>query len=509
MSAIILTGLDLSAEEVCAVSHGERVTLADSAVVSMRANYQDWLNLGAPDVLAGKEAWLLGANEECRAPSAIRLRAFVESHCTGVGELLPESWVRALMLCRANVLAGARSGCRPEAAQLLLDMLNAGIHPKVPAQGSVGAAGDLAPLAHVARVAFRLGGQADCRNGTLAAHQAMADLPDFTPTSKEALSYINGATLSVALGAIAIVRTEKLLHSSEAILAMTMEAVLAQKACISVSALEARGHSGGIQVAKALTKALHDSELCNDSRKPDAFSIRCAPAVLGAARDTLNHASETVHCELNGACDNPLLIDGKLIEAGNFHGAPIGLAMDHLKIALTQVATVSERRSFRLTHGDLSGSLPSFLVEDSGSNSGFMLAQYTAASLASECKGLAMPATVDTIPTGQHHEDHVSMAPIAARATLKILDALSEIIGIEALCAAQALDFRLEGAIFNAKGEKQIGPKARAASAVKRTHNTIRKASKRWTIDRVLHLELQASSTLIRQGELLEKPSPW
>jgi histidine ammonia-lyase len=508
MNTVILTGYALSAKEVWAVSHGEKVALSDSATAAMNTNYQSWLDLGAPDVLAGKEAWLLGADEECRAPSALRLRAFVESHCAGVGALLPAAWVRALMLCRANVLASARSGCRPQAVQLI-DMLNANIHPKVPSQGSVGAAGDLAPLAHIARVAFRLGGMADCKAGALPAEKAMAEVTEFSPTSKEALSFINGATLSVALGALAIVRTEKLLRSSEAILAMTMEAVLAQKGCIEVAALKARGHKGGVQVAEFLSASLSDSELCTDSREPDAFSIRCAPSVLGAARDTLNYASETVHCELNGACDNPLLIDGKLIEAGNFHGAPIGLAMDHLKVALTQIGTLSERRSFRMTHGDLSEHLPSFLVEDSGRNSGFMLAQYTAASLASECKGLAMPASVDTIPTGQHHEDHVSMAPIAARAALKILDALSEILGIEALCAAQALDFRLEGAFFNAKGEKQWGPKARAATAVLRTHSTIRKASKRWTEDRVLHLELEACATVVRQGQLLETPSPW
>lgn len=509
MKPVVLNGFELTAQEVWAVSHGAKVQLAESSVSAMQANYQDWIKLGSPDVLARKEAWLLGADEEYRAPSEHRLQAFVESHCAGVGKLLPTAWVRALMLCRANVLASARSGCRPETVQFLIKMLNAGIHPLVPRQGSVGAAGDLAPLAHVARVAFRLGGQAECSGSVLPAKQAMADMPAFTPTPKEALSFINGATLSVALAAIAVVRAEKLLSTSEVVLAMTMEAVLAQKDCINVEALKARGQIGGVQVAETLTAALSDSVLCNADRKPDAFSIRCAPSVLGAGRDTLTHVSEIVHRELNGACDNPLLLNGKLIETGNFHGAPIGLTMDHLKVALTQIATLSERRTFRMTHGDLSGNLPSFLVEDTGSNSGFMLAQYTAASLASECKGLSMPASVDTIPTGQHHEDHVSMAPIAARSALKILDALSEIIGIEAICAAQALDFRLEGVFFNANGEKQIGSQQQAAAAVQRTHSTIRGASKRWMSDRVMHLELKACSNLIRGGELLENSSAW
>jgi histidine ammonia-lyase len=509
MMPFFLDGQTLSAEQVCTVSHGAKIRLADSARSAMVANHQEWVDLGSPDVLAGKEAWLLGSDEKSLAPSDERLRAFVESHCAGVGEDLPDAWVRALMLCRANVLAVARSGCRPESVEILIEMLNAGIHPLVPRLGSVGAAGDLAPLAHIARVVFRLGGRARRDGAVYSAADAMQGLPAFTPTSKEALSFINGASLSVALAAIACVRAEKLLKSSEHVLAMTMEAVLAQKGCIQESALEARGQKGGVQVAKTLSTLLNDSVLVNSDRRPDAFSIRCAPSVLGAARDTLDHVSQVIHRELNGACDNPLIIDGALVEAGNFHGAPVGLVMDFLKVALTQVGTLTERRIFRMTHGDLSGKLPSFLVEDNGTHSGFMLAQYTAASLASECKGLAMPASVDSIPTGQHHEDHVSMAPIAARACLRILNALSEIISIEAICAAQALDFRMEGATFSANGEKQIGKPNRPAQAVKKAHSAVRNVSERWTSDRVMHLELQACSAMVRGGELLEVPSPW
>ena len=509
MTPFFIDGHSLSAEQVWAVSHGAKVQLKESAKEAMQANYQEWLDLGAPDVLAGKEAWLLGADELVRAPSDHRLRAFVESHCAGVGDLLPDAWVRALMLCRANVLAGARSGCRPEAVDLLIGMLNAGVHPLVPRLGSVGAAGDLAPLAHVARVAFRLGGKARKDGAIYEASEAMQGLPTFHPNPKEALSLINGASLSAALAAIACVRAEKLLSSSERVLAMTMEAVLAQKGCIEEEALKARGQLGGIQVAQTLSGLLHDSVLVSETRQPDAFSIRCAPSVIGAARDTLAHVDRVIHRELNGACDNPLVLNGAIVEAGNFHGAPVGLTMDHLKVALTQVGTLSERRTFRMTHGDLSGRLPSFLVEDNGTNSGFMLAQYTAASLASECKGLAMPASVDSIPTGQHHEDHVSMAPIAARACLRILDALSEIIAIEALCAAQALEFRMEGAVFGADGEKRVGEIQPASSAVKHAHAAVRKASPRWSVDRVMHLDLHACSTMVREGELLEGPTPW
>ena len=509
MNTLLIDGKSLSPDDVLAVAHGTKVALSPDARDAMAANYQDWVNMGSPDVLAGKEAWLLGADESTRQPSNKRLQAFVESHCAGVGELLPDRQVRALMLARANVLAGACSGARPEAVELLLSMLNEQVHPLVPMRGSVGAAGDLAPLAHIARVVFRLGGKAR-RDGSIHnATQAMQGLPEFVPSSKEALSFINGASLASALAAIACVRAEKLLSNAEIILAMTMEAVVAQRGCIDPKALEARGQEGGVRVAKRLCELLSDSELVSEDQQPDAFSIRCAPSILGAARDTLSYVDQVIRRELNGACDNPLIIEGQLIEAGNFHGAPIGLAMDHLKIALTQIATVSERRTFRMTHGDLSGRLPSFLVEDTGTNSGFMLAQYTAASLASECKGLSMPASVDSIPTGQHHEDHVSMAPIAARNCLRIIEAVAEILSIEALCAAQALDFRFEGAHFTSNGEKQIGHPRKAASAVQKAHDTLRSVSKRWTVDRVMHLELEACSAMLRRGELLGESKAW
>ena len=509
MTRILLDGRGISPEDIWAVAHGAQTALCPEAEQRMQRNHQEWLDLGAPDVLAGKEAWLLGSTHAQRAPNPERLRAFVESHCAGVGKSLPTVWVRALMAARANVLAGAHSGCRPDSVHMLIEMLNHRIHPVVPRLGSVGAAGDLAPLAHVARVVFRLGGEAEVNGEILSAIEAMEPLSEFSPTSKEALSFINGATLSSALAAIACVRAEKLLASSETILAMTMEAVLAQSGCIDESALQARGQAGGIGVARRLSAMLKDSEMVRPDRQADAFSIRCAPSVLGAAHDSLSHVKQVVTQELNGACDNPLILNGKLIETGNFHGAPIGLVMDQLKTTMTQVATLSERRTFRMTHGDLSGRLPSFLVDDTGTNSGFMLAQYTAASLASECKGLAMPASVDSIPTGQHHEDHVSMAPIAARSCLRILDALAEILGIEALCAAQALDFRIEGAHFDADGKKQIGPSLRPSKSVQVSHETVRKVSAQWTIDRVLHLEIQACAKLLRNGDLLPQTSPW
>ena len=341
-------------------------------------------------VLVQKRRFLVGEGD---FPESDLVNAFILGHCAGVGDPLPVPVVRALIVCRANVLAAGFSGVRPAAVEALLEMLNRGITPVVPSQGSVGAAGDLAPLAHVARVLCGLGGAVRLPDGTLTERH---DLPAFSPTHKEALSLINGATLTTALAALAVHRAERVLDAMETACAMTMEAVRSDTRCLSTNAVDARGHASATRVAFRIGKFLEGSSLATSGRPPDAFSIRAAPAVLGAARDAWTFARDLTVRELNGACDNPLWIDGEgMVEAGNFHGAPVALALDVLRIGLTQAATQSERRTYRLTSGSLTGDLPSFLVEGTGLNSGFMLAQYTAASLASECKGLAHPASVE------------------------------------------------------------------------------------------------------------------
>ena len=481
---MITVGERLTIEQVAAIAGGADVCLGADARERMAANHADFVAMGSPDVLEMKEAWLTGPRAAEAGPWD-RLVAFVNGHCAGVGAELPERAVRAMLACRAQVLSQALSGCRPEAAELLVGMLQAGVHPVVPSQGSVGAAGDLAPLAHAARVAFRLGGQAIRDGQRLPAAEAMDGLPDFVPEPKEALSLINGATLTVALAALACHEARGLLRTAEVALAMSMEVVRANTGMVRYEVLQARGHGGGARVGRRLRELLSESELATPQRRPDAFSIRCAPAVLGTAWDALSHIEEVVERELNGACDNPLVIARELVDGGNFHGAPVALAMDHLKAALTQVASIAERRIFRMTYGVLTG-LPSFLVESTGLNSGFMLAQYTAASLVSECKGLSMPASVDAIPTGQHHEDHVSMGPIAARGALRICDALAEVLAIELLVAAQGLEFRKE--------EASVAP--RIAEMLGR----VREVAPRWREDRVLHLDQQAVAALVRSG---------
>ncbi|HJN74753.1 MAG TPA: aromatic amino acid lyase [Myxococcota bacterium] len=493
---IVIDGHTLTPSDVTAIAGGASVVLGGEARAAMASNHAAWLALDPPDILARKEAWLVGTQAMDTTESQ-RIRAFVLGHCAGVGKPMPSEHVRALMACRANVLAAGLSGCRPEAAERLVEMLRADIVPVVPSQGSVGAAGDLAPLAHVAQVAFGLGGVARLDGVEMPGTQAISGLSTYSPTPKEALSFINGATLTVALGALAVDRAQRLLRVTEKALAMSMEVVQADAHCLDEAALAARGHSGAVWVARRVRALLRGSVLVNEGRSADAFSIRCAPAVLGAADDALEYVERAVMLELNGACDNPLVFADRVVEAGNFHGAPVALALDHLKVALTQVASIAERRIFRLTYGQLTGNLPSFLLEGGGVNSGFMLAQYTAASLVSEMKGLAHPASVDSIPTGQHHEDHVPMGPTAARGLLRIVDCFEQVVALELLVSAQGLDFRRDGLSFTSEGEPIQGERVELAPAVEEVWAAIRRVVPRWTEDRVLHRDIERVAALI------------
>lgn len=499
---IPIDGRSLTPEAVHAVAHGAPVHLPDATRARLARTAAAW---PADDVLVGKGRQIVGA--------AVGLdpAQFVLGHCTAVGEPLPAPLVRALIACRANVLAGGASAVRPEAVDALLDLLRRGVTPVVPQQGSVGAAGDLAPLAHVARVACGLGGAAMLPDGTVVDR---VEVPPFRPTAKEALALINGATLTVALAAVAVVRARRLLDAVEVACTMTFEALHADVRALSPAGLAARGHPEAEAVAARMRGWLAGSARVRRGPPADPFSLRAAPAVLGAARAALEHAEAVVTRELNGACDNPLWFDTEgVVETGNFHGAPVALVLDYLRAAMVAVATQSERRTFRLSTGHLVGDLPSFLVEDSGLNSGLMLAQYTAASLASECKGLAHPASVDSIPTVQHSEDHVSMGPIAGRLTLRVLEALADIVGIEALFAAQALDFRDEGVRFE-DGVRRQGPPLPGAPAVARAHAAVRAVVPRWREDEVMHPRIRAAGALVRAGGLVADPpqttpAPW
>ncbi len=502
LDGICLDGRSLRPEDLERIALGARVEAAPAALAAMSANVARQ-PAEAASVLERKRRWLVGPARPSGDDAGL-VRAFILGHCAGVGEPLHPELVRAAMAARANVLLQAVSGCRPEAALVLIEMLNQGVTPVVPSQGSVGAAGDLAPMAHIARVAcgYLPGGSG-----------AGASLTPFTPTPKEALALINGVSLTASLAALAVVRARRVLDAAIVACAMTMEATGADSGCIDPRPAALRGHAGGVEIAARLRALLQGSVAVRRGREVDAFSIRCAPAVLGAAKDALDHVSHTVDVELNGASDNPLLLDlpdeGSLsgqaewVEAGNFHGASVALAMDHLRLALAQICTLSERRTFRLTYGQLTPGLPSFLVPGTGLNSGFMLAQYTAASLTSEVKGLAHPASVDSIPTVQHHEDHNSMGPIAARLALRSIDCAADVVGIEALLAAQALDLRRLGRAWDPDGQPRSAPPQPLAPAVERARAAVRAVVPFWEDDGYLHPALVATGTLVRSGALL------
>lgn len=497
MSPVVLDGRHLTPEAVAAIADGSDAVLSADAIGRM-AESADWMasHPGA-DPLTTKWRWLSGAD----APEdrETRVRTFIRGHCAGVGEALDRQEIRALIAARVNVLATGFTGARPAVAERLLELLHHDIVPVVPGQGSVGAAG-VAQLAHLAWVAFGFGGEA-WRDGTrIAGPLACADLAPITLTPKEALTLLNGATLTTARAALVVHRASRLLATAEAAAALSFEVVRADQSCLDERALQARNHPGGVAVAARMRAALEGSSLCQTGRRPDPFSIRCTPAVLGAAHDAIESVRTVVGHELNAACDNPLVVPGVgLVEGGNIHGAPVAMALDHLKIALAQIAGISERRTFRMTYGQLSG-LPSFLLRASGLNSGLMLAQYTAASLVSECKGLAHPASVDSLPTVEHREDHVSMGAVAGTGAVRIAEALADILAIELLCGAQGLDFHLAGEAVDDEGRiAEVTPGTPGRGTLE-TWRRVRQHVTRWDDDRVLHPDLKALGAAVRDG---------
>lgn len=486
MHEVVIDGCSLTPEAVAAVARGARVRLAPEAVARLEASHAAWQRHGDPDLLRAKWAWLIGG--EPPAAREALVERFLADHCVGVGPSLPEDEVRALMVVRANVLATGHSGVRPVVVERLCQALNDGCLPCVPGAGTVGAAGSAA-LAHVARVILGYGGV--CLSGRGLPPRLEVD-------ENEALSLINGASLTAALGALAVDRSERLLASAQAACALSMEVVQADGRCIDARAAAVRGHPGVVTVADRLRGFVAGSELVREGNRPDAFSIRCAPTVLGGAVDALAFVRATVERELNASVDNPLVFDDGVVEGGAFHGAPVGLAMDTLKLALVQVASIAERRVFRLTYGQLSG-LPSFLVPGTGANSGLMLAQYTAASLVAEARGRAVSGSVDSIPTVQHHEDHVSMGPVAARTALDVVELVSDVVAIELLAAAQGLDFRMAGEAEVDGVLASVPPKQPGAGS-RRVHERVRERVSRWHDDRVLHPELEVLGQAVRDG---------
>jgi histidine ammonia-lyase len=373
----------------------------------------------------------------------------IRSHAAGVGDLLPEREVRAMMVLRANLIAKGYSGARLDIAELLIDMLNAGLWPPVPEQGSVGASGDLAPLAHLALTLIGEGTltRGDSAGPSLEMLRA-SKLEPIVLQPKEGLVLINGTQAHTAIAALALVDAHRLWRTAHAAGAMSLEALLGTPVAFDPRIQEVRGQLGQATSAAYLRDLLADSEIreshrTSDPRVQDAYALRCMPQVHGPVLDAMDFAAAVVGRELNAATDNPLVFEtGELLSGGNFHGQSVAMVLDFLAIALTNLATISERRIDRLVHPDMNQGLPPFLTQDAGVNSGFMMAQVTAASLASECKVLSHPASVDTIPTDGNKEDVVPMAMAAAWKLRRVVRNVRYVLAIELMCAAQGIDYR-------------------------------------------------------------------
>jgi histidine ammonia-lyase len=436
------------------------------------------------------------------------------SHCVGVGPALPAEVVRAMMLCRAHTLSLGYSGIRPATLKLIYEMLNAGIHPVVPAQGSVGASGDLAPLCHMS-AGMIAHGQVEWRGQLVPAAEALqgAGLQPAVLMAKEGLALSNGTSLMAGLLSLATVDAAMLCDTADVVGAMSLEALQGVSTAFDPRIHAARGQRGQMTSAANIRNQIEGSTLIwqdtpgNGHEKvaagkvQDAYALRCMPQVHGPVRDAVGYVEGVLGAELNGAEDNPLVFgagdvgqgeDIAILSGGNFHGAPLALAADFLGTALCGLANISERRQARLVDVSAHGGLfPAFLVEQGGVNSGFMLVQYTSAALASENKSLAHPAGVDTIPTAANNEDHVSMGPIAARHARDIAANTARVLALEAMMAAQALDFRLKA-----------NPTAHMGRGTRAAYELIRERVPFLSKDEYIAPHIEAMEELVRSGGL-------
>ena len=450
---VVLDGRSLTVADVVRVADGRaRATLAPAARARMTRS-----QAVVADIVSRNEAVYgvttgFGKLSEVAIPPE-RLAELqvnlVRSHASGVGDLMPERETRAMMLLRANVIAKGFSGARPDLVELLLGMLDAGLVPPVPEQGSVGASGDLAPLAHLA---LALIGEGTLRNGERTGPATTmlraAGLAPVTLGPKEGITLINGTQAHTAVAALALADAITLWRTAHVAGAMSLEALLGTPVAFDARIQEARGQVGQVESAALLRELLAESEIREshrhgDPRVQDAYALRCMPQVHGPVLDAIRFAEGLISRELNAATDNPLVFeDGEMLSGGNFHGQAVAMALDVLAIALTNLAVMAERRIDRVVHPDLNQGLPPFLSRDAGVNSGFMMAQVTAAALASECKVLAHPASVDTIPTDGSKEDVVPMAMGAAWKLRRVVRNVQHVLAIELMCGAQGIDLR-------------------------------------------------------------------
>jgi histidine ammonia-lyase len=498
-SSVELTGHDLTVADVEAVACGDaRVTLAAVALEQIEASR------ALIERVVAERIPTYGVNTgfgrfvdvhiEPDQVSALQLN-LLRSHACGVGEPFPAEVVRAAMLLRANALAKGTSGVRLVTVQRLLDMLAGGVHPVVPSRGSLGASGDLAPLAHLGLVLVGEGRAVHAgveQDG--AAALAAAGLQPLELAAKEGLALINGTQFMTAIGALVLARGRRLAAVADLAAAQSIEAVRGSRTPFAPELQALRPHPGQMASAANLFRLLDDSQIVAShrwcGRVQDAYSLRCSPQVHGAVRDAMDYAARVMAVELNAATDNPLVLagQGEVMSNGNFHGEPVAFALDMLKIALAELANISERRTERMLNPSMSSGQPAFLTADGGLNSGFMIAQYVAASLVSENKVLAHPASVDSIPTSAGQEDHVSMGATAAVHLWRVCDNVEHVLAVELLCGAQGLD--------------HLAP-LRPGPGVAALHESVRGLSAHLDRDRQLAGDIEAVAGAIRSGSLL------
>jgi len=499
---IALTGNDLTFEQLYGVAlRGEALGLAPAAMERMKASRT------VVDRLVASGTTAYGINTGFGKLASVRISAeqvrqlqvnLVRSHACGVGTPLSEAETRAMMLLRANALAKGLSGVRPQVVETLCAMLNAKVHPVIPSQGSVGASGDLAPLAHLAQVVIGEG-RAMHKGETLAGGEAMrrAGITPVALEAKEGLSLLNGTQGMLALLSLALREADILTDTADVAASLSLDALRGSPGAFDARIMHARAYAGAATTARNLAHLNEGSEIreshrsaSKDPRVQDAYSLRCTPQVHGAVRDSLAQAREVVAVELNSATDNPLVFvrdanSGDIISGGNFHGQPLAMAADQVAIAIATLGGIAERRIEQMTN-PLTSMLPAFLTPEPGLNSGFMIAQVTAAALTSENKMLATPHSVDSISTSGNQEDYVSMGMSGARRLEKMLHNLRHTIAIELLCACQGIDLL---------APLQTGTLARKA------HEVVRASSPKVTQDRPLAGDIEAVAAAAVEGK--------
>jgi histidine ammonia-lyase len=493
-----LNGQKLSLAQISAVANGEdHVALASAARTRIEQS-----RLVVERIVA-EERTVYGVNTGFGRLSDVHIEQtqlrelqlnLVRSHSCGVGTPLSEGEARAMLLLRANVLALGYSGCRPMLVETLIAMLEGAVTPMIPEKGSVGASGDLAPLAHLALTIIGEG-EAFYRGERMPSADALqrAEIAPLQLEAKEGIALLNGTQAMAAVGALALHRAERVARLADVAGAMALEALRGTPVAFDERIHAARPHAGQIEVAAHLRELLRDSEireshLENDPRVQDAYSLRCMPQVHGAVRAALAHARAVVETESGSATDNPLIFSetGDVLSGGNFHGAPLALGFDYAAIAMTDLMSITERRIDRLVNPDANEDLPPFLTSHPGAASGFMMMQIVAASLLSEARVLAHPASIDNVPTDGGKEDHVSMGMTAATKLRSIVDSAELVTAIELITAAEGLEYRAP---------------LQPGRGVKRAYEIVRRHVPRLSADRAMSNEIQLIAKAIRAGE--------